>query len=361
MKRRLTTALAGGVGTLIILGAAAPTECAQMGPPVGVDIIVHAGVDTIKDAVALANPGDRLLLQPGVHRVTSTVLIDRDLSIEGATKHAEDVHIVAVDADEFNFEELKFEDRLDRGHMLFATEGASKVSFRYFTIKNAPQTDIPAIECEEEPPFGYGLNASECYGDGIHADGPAEVTVEDVEASLNAGNGIFINGAQTASFKGIQGVNNGAFGIDVDTALNLSIEDSTFIANQISGVEASGHPPGLHRLDYTADVSVNKVFAKGNGEIGVEVERFETATVTAMTCSDNREDGFDADRVSQITIRRSVFFNNDDDGIELFPAGDDVPPDEQPHDFPGSIIEDFKLLEFSGNVNLDINRPPTED
>jgi hypothetical protein len=329
------------------------------GPP-GLEIVVQPGVDTLKEAVANAHPQAVLVLEPGIYLATSTVLIDKDLTIRGATQFREDVHIVAVDKEEFNFEELKF-DPLDRGHIIFVTDGARKVKFRHFTIKNAPETDIDAFTCEEEPPFGFGLNHTECFGDAIHVDGATEVEVEQVEASLNAGNGFYINGVDRATFRHILGVNNGAFGIDVDTAHRLEIRQSVFIANQVSGVEASGHPPGLTRAEYTADVEMRRVLAKGNGEIGLEVERFETATLKAVTCADNREDGFDADRVSVVKISDSAFINNVDDGIELFPAGDGVPPDEQPVDFPGSIIEDFQDLEFSGNVDQDIERPPTED
>jgi hypothetical protein len=331
------------------------------GTALGGTVDVEPGRDTLKDAVAQADPGDKLKLAPGLYVVTSTVVIDKDLSIRGGTSDREDVHIVAVEAEEFNFEESKFTDPLDRGHIFFITDGAQKVSFRYFTIKNAPQTDISIFECEEEPPFGYGLNHTECFGDGIHADGAAELEVVYVEASLNAGNGIFVNGAEKAKFYKILGVNNGAFGIDIDTALDVSISKSEFIANQVSGVEASGHEAGTLRSDYVADIEFRDVLAKGNGEIGLEVERFETAKLKRVIVSDNREDGFDADRVDQVSISDTDFARNLDSGIELFPAGDDVPPEEQPDDFPGSIVEDFSDLRFNANVGIDIDRPPTED
>ena len=80
-----------------------------------------------------------------------------------------------------------------------------------------------------------------------------------------------------------------------------------------------------------------------------------------MICSDNREDGFDADRVHRVEISDSDFVRNLDDGIEMFPAGDEVPLEEQPVDFPGSIIEELEDLEFAANVREDIERPPTED
>ena len=124
----------------------------------GETIHVEPGIDTLQDAVARADPGDKLKLEPGLYVVTSTILIDKDLTIKGDTGDREDVHIVAVDAERFNFEELKFENPLDRGHIFFITSGAREVSFRYFTIKNAPETDISIFECEEEPPFGFGLN-----------------------------------------------------------------------------------------------------------------------------------------------------------------------------------------------------------
>jgi hypothetical protein len=336
---------------LLALLAAGP------GTALGRTTHVEPGRDTLKDAVAQASPGDTLRLSAGLYQVTSTVVIDKDLTIEGRIRDRRAVHIAAVEAEEFNFEELKFPDPLDRGHILFVTDGAQNVTFRYFTIKNAPETDISIFECEES----FGLNHTECFGDGIHADGAANLEVAYVQASLNAGNGIYVNGAVKANFYRIVAVNNGAFGIDIDTALGVTIRKSNFIANQVSGVEASGHEPGTLRADYRADIEFEHVLGKGNGEIGLEVERFENAILRRVICSDNREDGFDADRVHRVVISDSDFIRNLDDGIEMFPAGDGVPPDEQPDDFPGSIIEEFMNLGFAANAGEDIERPPTED
>jgi hypothetical protein len=357
----------GGAGALLLLGTA-PDAVAQVAaidplaaqsvlakdPP----IVVEPGEDTLHDAVEEAESGDTLLLEPGLYVLTHTVLIEKDLTIKGASGHTEDVNIVAVAEDFDLLEGIGDADPLDWGHLLFVRAPAEKIVLKDFTIKGAPEIEAITEEfCEAT----FGLNHSECMGDAIHIDGVAEVEIEDVEASLNAGNGIWIDGAEKASFKEIVGVNNGAFGIDVDTALDLSIRRSTFIANQVSGIEASGHEFGVPRHLYTAKVLVKETVAKGNGEIGVEVERFKRARIDHVTCADNREDGFDADRVGTVQIDHSDFINNLDDAIELFPAGSEVPPEEQPADFPGSIFEDFNDLDFSGNVGEEINRPPTEN
>jgi len=344
--RGVFTFLAAGAGASLLLSSAAPAA----------EIVVQEGDDTLHAAVEAAAPGDTLVLQPGFYLLTHTVVIDKSLTIKGATKNRADVHIVGADADEFNLEPEKFENPLDWGHLLFVTDGAAKVSFSYFTIKNAPEIEAITEEfCEAT----FGLNHTECFGDAIHAAGAKVVQVTSVEASLNGGNGIWVDGADQAIFRDILAVNNGAFGIDVDTALDLSIRDSTFTANQVSGVEASGHVKGVPRADYVAKALVKNVVAKGNGEIGVEVERFLKVTVESLTCADNREDGFDADRVGEVAMSRSKFINNLDDAIELFPVG--VVPEEQPADFPGSIIETLSRLVFSGNAGEDINHAPTEN
>jgi hypothetical protein len=345
MRRFLAASWVSAVGAAFV-GA---------GPAGAANVSVLEGVDTIQPAVALASAGDTLVLQPGLYEISSTVLIDKNLVITGATRNVADVHVVAVEAEEFNFQEGVFLDPLDRGHIFFVTAGAQSVSFRYLTVKNAPETDISEGECTE----GFGLNHSECFGDGIHTDGAGVVTVANVNASLNAGNGIFIDGATRAEFSDVVGVNNGAFGIDIDTALFFSVVRSTFTANQVSGIEASGHELGTLRSEYTADAVMDRVVANGNGEIGIEVERFETASVKNTTCAENREDGFDADRVSQVSISRSSFINNLDDAIEMFPVG--VVPEEQPADFPGSTIVIFDKLTFTGNVGEDVNYAPTEN
>jgi hypothetical protein len=348
-----------GMGASLLWGHLAHAQIVEVPVADSAEIAVEEGEDTLKDAVDAASPGDTLVLEPGLYELNSTVLIDKSLRIRGATNNPADVHIIAADADEFDFQPALFPNVLDQGHMLFITAGAQKVSLSYFTIKNAPETAITEGECEEEPPFGFGLNHSECMGDAIHSDGAAEIEVRHVEASLNAGNGIWVNGARTATFRDILGINNGAFGIDVDTALELSIRRSSFIANQVSGVEASGHEKGLDRADYTATVSIKDTLAKGNGEIGLEVERFQKAKLEDVTCADNREDGFDADRVSVVEIEDSAFINNLDDGIEVFPV--DVVEGEQPADFPGSIILILDDLDFSGNAGEEINFAPTEN
>jgi hypothetical protein len=321
----------------------------------GTRILVEEGVDTIHTAVEQASPGDTLVLFPGLYEVTHTVLIDKDLVIKGATKRPQDVHIAAINAEDFDFEDAIYEHILDRGHIFFVNDGAKSVSFKYFTIKNAPEVDISEIECFE----AFGLNHSECMGDAIHVDGVANVKVQYVEASLNAGNGIWVDGADIAKFRYIVGVNNGAFGIDIDTANDFSCKYSTFTANQVSGIEASGHPFQTPSTEYVATANVQHVVAEGNSEIGVELERFQSARMENVTCRDNREDGFDADRVILVKLEDCSFINNLGDGVELFPSN--VPPEEQPFDFAGSVQEDFEDLEFHGNVGEEVNRPPTEN
>ncbi len=329
-------------------------------------IVVEEGEDTLHDAVEAAAPGDTLVLEPGLYVLTHTVLIDKDLTIRGATRDRKDVHIIGAEADEFDLADLPaelFANPLNWGHLLFVTDEAEKVSFRYFTIKNAPEIEaITEDDCEA----AFGLNHSECMGDAIHTDGVAEVEVEHVEASLNGGNGVWVRGAQQATLRDILGVNNGAFGIDVDSALDLSIRRSTFIANQVSGIEVSGHDrpepplPDLTRDQYVAKVSIKDTVAKGNGEIGIEVERFRKAKIEDITCADNREDGFDADRVSELELEDGKFINNGSDGVELFPVNV-ADPAEQPADFPGSIILRLDDLDFAGNVGEEINFAPTEN
>ena len=355
--------LGAAIGASAILGVGSAAQAQGVvvaGAPVVPEIAVEEGGDTLHDAVEAANPGDVLVLEPGLYVLTHSVVIDKDLTIRGATGKPADVHIVGAPADEFDLQPDLFPEPLDWGHLLFVTEGAKKVYFRGFTIKNAPEIEAITEEfCEAT----YRLNHSECMGDGIHSAGAAHVEVRHVEASLNAGNGIWIDGALTATLKHIVGVNNGAFGIDVDSAEDLSIRDSTFIANQVSGIEASGESHalvGLQRSEYTAKASIKDVVSKGNEEIGIEVERFRKVKIEDVKCLDNREDGFDADRVSELRIEDSEFINNLDDGIELFPV-DLADPAEQPADFPGSIILELDDLEFAGNVGEEIHFAPTEN
>jgi hypothetical protein len=96
-----------------------------------------------------------------------------------------------------------------------------------------------------------------------------------------------------------------------------------------------------------------------NGEIGIKVERFEKAKLKEAPCSDSRSDGFDADRLVQVDISKSRFINDFDDSLELFPI--DLPAAEQPADFPGNIVEEFKDLTIFGNVGEEINYPDIDD
>lgn len=326
---------------------------------------VEPGEDTLQEAIDEALPGDRLLLEDGLYTVSSTVVIDKSLIIRGRSERAADVHIAAVDAEEFDFDfgNPLFANLIsDIGHILFVTAGAEKVILGHFTIKNAPANPLLEADegpCTEAPPAGLGLNLTECFGDAIHVQGAADVEIKFVQASLNAGNGIFIDAAQNALIRYVKGTNNGAFGVDVDTAEHLSVRHSVFTANQISGLEASGHEKGIARDDYSADVSMYNVDARANGEIGIEIERYRAATLDDLSCTDNREDGFDADRVSFITLEDSEFVNNLDDAIEMFPV--DVAPEEQPTDFPGNTVYVFEDLEFSGNVGDEIDLAPTEN
>src|SRR5262245_1281800 len=354
--------VAGTAALLLVAGSARAQSEAVLNSLANIldrVITVEPGEDTLHEAVEEAEPGDTLVLEPGLYVLTHTVLIEKDLTIQGATGKREDVHIVGVRED-FDFEPEIFGEELEDlpnwGHLLFIRSPAQKVVLQYFTIKGAPEIEaLDELTCEAV----FHLNHSECMGDAIHADGVAVVEIDHVEASLNAGNGIWIDGAERAVLRKILGVNNGAFGIDGETALDLQIREGTFTANQVSGIEASGHELGTPKDQYVAKVSVKKVVAKGNSEIGVEVERFSRATIEDVVCQDNREDGFDADRVVTVKVKDSKFINNMDDGMELFPV--DVVPAEQPADFPGSIVEDYKNLDFSGNVGEEINHAPTEN
>ncbi len=363
--QRLISTLFAAMGAALFVGSVAHAQVA-LEPELEGIIMVEPGEDTLHDAVEEAEPGDTLVLEPGLYVLTHTVLIEKDLTIRGATTNRADVHIAGV-AEDFDFEPEIFGDEVEDlpnwGHLLFVRAPAQKVTFSYFTIKNAPEIEaIDELTCEAF----FGLNHSECMGDAIHTDGVAEVEVEHVEASLNGGNGIWIRGAEQATLRDILGVNNGAFGIDVDSALDLSIRRSTFIANQVSGIEASGHErpeppePDLTREQYVAKASIKDTVAKGNGEIGIEVERFRKARIEDITCADNREDGFDADRVSELELEDSKFINNGSDGVELFPVNV-ADPNEQPDDFPGSILLDLDDLDFAGNVGQEINFAPTEN
>jgi hypothetical protein len=359
--------MAVGATALLLVGSVAHAKgdlrtVVGASAPAVAKIVVEEGEDTLHDAVEAANPGDVLVLEPGLYVLTHTVLIDKDLTIRGATGKAEDVHIVGAPADEFDLQVGEVPEPLDWGHLLFVTDDVETIVFRDFTIKNAPEIEaITEDFCEAT----YQLNHSECMGDAIHSAGAAHIEVRNVEASLNAGNGIWIAGAKTAVLRHIVGVNNDAFGIDVDSAEDLSIRYSTFIANQVSGIEASGHDhppmgvPDLQREDYTAEASIKDVVAKGNGEIGIEVERFRKVKIEDVVCRDNREDGFDSDRVSELSIKDSEFINNLDDGIELFPIN--VVAEEQPTNFSGSIKFKMDDLDFAGNVGEDLNFAPTEN
>jgi len=341
MRRKITLPGAG-VGMALILAAVAYG---------GSGTLVEPGRDTLLAAVYFANPGDTLYLAPGVYEVSESVEIAKDLTIKGSSSNPEDVHIVPIDEREFDVSK--------GGHVLLAlgpgsggAPGAKRVYFANFTVKRARDFYPTPADCP-------GLNPTECNGNGIHADGVESVRVKNVHAILNGGNGIFIDGATSAYLKQIVGVSNRAFGIDVDSALKLTIRDSTFIANGISGLEAAGHIFGTEKADYYADVYIESTLAMANGEIGIEVERFENAKVRGVTCSNNREDGFDADRVINVDIADSAFINNLNDGLELFPI--DVPAYEQPANFPGSIVEKYENLRIFGNLAKAINHPPTEN
>jgi hypothetical protein len=329
------------------------------------DIRVEEGEDTLQAAIDAAAPGDRLLLEPGLYTLSHTVFIDKSLILRGHTDNPDDVHIAAVDAEDFDFDfgNPAYDDPIaDVGHLLFAKAPAQRVVFAYLTVKNAPENPLLEFDespCTEAPPTGLGLNLTECFGDAIHSEGVASLEVRFVNVSLNAGNGIYVDGADTAVVRYVEGVNNGAFGVDIDSANLFRLRHSRFTANQISGVEASGHGPGLPRDAYTAHVNMEDVTAVANGEIGIEIERFRSARIDEIRVANNREDGFDADRVGEISLEDSEFVNNLSDGIEMFPVN--VAPEEQPADFPGSTAYHFDDLEFSGNAGEDILFAATEN
>jgi hypothetical protein len=290
-------------------------------------ITVSPGLDALLTAVNIAHAGDTLSLKPGVYLLSNTVLIDKNLTIKGASTSADQVHIVPAIA---GFAGV---------HLFSATPPAARVSFANFTLKGAPDFGPDALQ----------------QGDGIHTEGVESVTITNIQSSLNGGDGIFIVGAVKADLSKITALANNEFGFDTDATLNLIVRDSKFLANGISGLEAAGHEQT--DITFTALVSITNTVAQFNGEIGIEVERFKQATFKAITCSNNTEDGFDADRVYVVEIADSTFSNNLDDGLELFPIDVAV----YPPDFPFNIIERYTNLKIFGNRGLAINHPATEN
>ena len=305
-------------------------------------IPVLPGLDTLLEAVDEADPGDTLVLKPGVFQLSETVEIDKDLRIVGSSSHADKVHIIPV-ADDYLGPGTGFEGE----HLLSVVDTLiddeiHKVFFVNFTVQGAPEDDPNA----EDVVVDF---------DGIHLEYVEHVTITNVASNLNGGDGIYIIGALDAQLRKVVAINNGAFGIDVDSALKLTVADSRLVGNGISGLEAAGHDRA--DITFTATVTITNTVATHNGEIGIEVERFKKATLEKVTCSNNVEDGFDADRVYVVKIRDSVFANNLGDGLELFPIN--VP--DYPDDFAFNIVEDFKGLKIYGNRGLPINHPPTEN
>jgi hypothetical protein len=150
-------------------------------------------------------------------------------------------------------------------------------------------------------------------------------------------------------------VANGAFGFDTDSTLNLTVRNSNLSANGISGLEAAGHDST--GVKFTAILNITDTVAKANGEIGIEPERFKIATLKNVNCSNNVDDGFDADRIYDVVISQSTFANNLGDGLELFP----VDAAQSPPDFPFNIMEHYQKLNIFGNRLEKINHPDTED
>jgi len=287
-------------------------------------ITVLPGLDTIPAAVAAANDGDTLVLKPGMYQVSRTVEISENLTIKAFSSDPSKVNVSPVSSGFVG------------DHIFSALPAADNVTFANFTVTGAPDFGLTPEECGCE-------NPTEENGDGIHIDGVEMVRIANVRANRNGGNGIFIVGAASAVLTNIIASNNGAFGIDVDTALNLRLNGAVLNNNGISGMEASGHDSP--DVAFTAVVSIMNTIATNNGEIGVEIERFNRATLTRVACLRNVEDGFDADRVNNLAISDSAFSFNGDDGIEMF-----LVPNRT-----------FKNLKIVGNEGMRINTPPTED
>jgi hypothetical protein len=291
-------------------------------------ITVHPGLDTIQAAIDDAEAGETLYLKPGLYLISDTVEIDKNLTIKGSSLSADQTHIVPV-----------IEDFMG-DHIFSVLPEVERISFANFTVKGG-------AESETDSPEGGG--------DGIHTEGVEYVTITNVQASLNGANGIFTVGAVNVTLDKVVAVANGAFGFDTDSTLQLTVRNSSFLANGISGLEAAGHD--TPSVTFTAMAFITNTIAKANGEIGIELERFKNATLESVTCSNNFEDGFDADRLHLVAISESSFANNLGDGLELFP----VDAAEPPPDFPFDILEKFKKLKIFGNRLEGINHPDTEN
>jgi hypothetical protein len=296
----------------------------------GTTITVYPGLDALQEAVNAANPGDTLVLKPGLYLVSDTVEIDKDLTIKGSSSNADRVHIASVKDNFF-------------GDDIFSVlHEVETISFANFTVQGGAEADPDLLD--------EG-------GDGINCEHVEFVSITNVHANLNGQDGIFVIGAVHVVLDKVVAVANGSSGFDTDSTLNLVVRNSVFDANGVSGFEAAGHDHALSDVAFTSVLSMLSTRARGNGENGIDPERFGTTTLVSVTSNNNVDDGFDVDRINAVTISKSTFFNNLGNGLKLYP----VNVINYPLDFTTTIVENFKSLKIFGNRELTINHPEDPD
>jgi len=278
-------------------------------------IVAYPGVDTIQGAVAVANPGDTILLKPGVYEITDTIEIAESLTIKGATTRADKVLIVP-DAELFV-----------GTHIFSVLPSAEQITFANLTCKGA-------------------------IVDGIHTEGVESVKITNVEASLNAEDGFDILDAVRANLCKVVAKTNGDDGIDVDPVQEDStvpVDDNFLLELKISGYCGVGN--GSDGIDADGDVgfpsyvTIASTKTTANLDDGIDLNDFARATLKCVTSSNNLSDGLEATDIGLLAISLSTFNNNLDDGLDLLNVA----------------REKFLCVKAQRNVDQQIERSPIDD
>ncbi len=269
----------------------------------------------ISTAVAVVASGGEVKVYPGNY--PESVSVTRDVTIRGTSTTAGDAVVDPTAGNGFDvaagttvvFENLRITDAVD---------GISAGNVTSLTLTNIELIDNTDDGLDVDGTDGtavISLNdvvATGNGGEGIDIDPVLDVVVSGGTYSSNVGHGILLDDVRDVTVQNISAELNGLEGLHVRTARDVMILSSLFGRNTDDGIE----------LDDVEDVTLFNVTSEDNDFDGMDVDEALTVLVTGGSFSNNGLTGLEADNISvSVTLLGAAVNGNGSDGADIDPSG----------------------------------------
>jgi len=287
--------------------------------------------ESIQDAIDSASPGDTIQVENGTYEEVITVdkslqiIGSGDTTLDGSSFFSEDG--VSIDASDVTLVDLKVTS-YDTGIISQTNSGSVHLNDVEIIDNGGKGLDIDSqsvyIEnsrINQNSGSGVEINGANITiqdtvtnsngaldGNGIKISASEKITLENVESTDNANDGITTLGSATISVEGVVADDNSDDGLELE-ASNVTIQDSRTWNN--GGL--SGHGFKVSNAD---PVNVSNISSINNADDGLTIENAGSVNIQNVTTDENTDHGVEIDG-TVITVNYVSATRNSDSGLQL--------------------------------------------